>query len=198
MNSISINQDNELIIAIRLNNESASFEELFNKYRPLVNKATQRYHFRFLENEDLVQEARIVCYQASLAYDTTGNVSFGKFFQQSLFNRYCSLLRKESAKKRLGDRYAESFEYLFETQGDSFTKDNFFSPNSLGILITKEMVLSITENMSEFEYTIFNLLAFEHYTPERICLDLNLPRTKVNRAMSRCRTKMVNCFGNKK
>lgn len=196
MKSIQTDQDTLLIQAIRANNESASFKELFDKYRPLVNKATKRYHFRFLETEDLIQEARIVCYQAALSYNISGNVSFGKFFQQSLFNRYCSLLRKESAKKRMGDKYAESFEKILETQGDFSPKEILPFPDSLAIILAKEVVLSMTDGMSEFEYTIFNLLAFEHYTPERICQDLNFSRTKVNRAMSRCRAKLVARFEN--
>ena len=195
MKNVSTDQDNSLISAIKGENESASFKELFDKYRPLVNKAAKRYHFRFQENEDLIQEARIVCYQTALAYDSSTNVSFGKFFQRSLLNRYCSLLRKESAKKRMSDRYAESFDKLLETQGDFVSKSDLPYPNSLAIILSKEIILSMSESRSEMEYSIFNLLVFEHYTPEHICSDLNLSRTRVHRAMSRSRAKLAARFG---
>ncbi|WP_057875990.1 sigma-70 family RNA polymerase sigma factor [Liquorilactobacillus aquaticus] len=194
MNKESSKQDNLLIDAICTRNESASFDKLFHKYYPMVNKVINRYNFRLLETEDLIQEARIVCYRTALAYDVSNNVSFGRFFQQSLLNCFCSLLRRETAKKRRGDIYAESYNQLLETQGESAHETDLLVSSTLAVILAKETILSMAEDMNEFEYSIFNLLVFEQYTPERISSDLHLPIIKVNRSIAQSRNKLSSRF----
>ncbi|KRM00089.1 sigma-70 family RNA polymerase sigma factor [Liquorilactobacillus satsumensis] len=182
-------EDFSLITKIRQSNDSEAFRLLFIKYRPLVINAMQRYHFRFHETDDLLQEARIVCFQAVQAYNQSTSISFGKFYQQSLLNRYCSLLRKETAVKRQGERFAESFENLLETQGDCYSYSiTQVQPEDLAII--QEVIDSLPHILSDFEYHVFSLLYFEHFHPDKISSFLAVPESRIKRAISRCKAKL--------
>ncbi|WP_057895223.1 sigma-70 family RNA polymerase sigma factor [Liquorilactobacillus oeni] len=182
-------EDLSLIDSIRQCNNSESFRTLFIKYRPLVINAIRRYHFRFHETDDLLQEARIVCFQAVNAYNQKTKISFGKFYQQSLLNRYCSLLRKETALKRQGDRFAESFDNILETQGD-YRSRSLVQVHPEDQILIQEVVTSLPKVLSDFEYRVFSLLYFEHFHPEKISFLLGVPETRIKRAISRCKTKL--------
>ncbi|MFT8447216.1 MAG: sigma-70 family RNA polymerase sigma factor [Liquorilactobacillus nagelii] len=183
-------QNQQLIKKIRKYNDSLAFKSLFQKYLPVVCNSITRYHFRFLEIEDLVQEARLVCYQDVLAYKLKSQVSFGKFFQRSLRNHYCSLLRKENASKRQQEKYAESFEEILENRGDYSVSLTSFSYYPLSILIAQEQLQEAIEYLSEMEFEIIYLLMVEHQTPERIAAELEKETIQIKRAISRCHKKI--------
>ncbi|KRM92913.1 sigma-70 family RNA polymerase sigma factor [Liquorilactobacillus cacaonum] len=180
----------EQILNIRNMRSDEDFQKLFFQYRPLVIKSINRYHFRFHEIDDLLQEARIVCYQAVLAYNITGNITFGKFYQQSLQNCFCSLLRKENAIKRQSDRYAESFENVLETQGECYSKTAISNIVPENVILINEAIVQLEYLLSEFEYKVFSLLYFKRKSPEDITKILDAPQNKVNRAVTRCKNKL--------
>ncbi|MDN2453929.1 sigma-70 family RNA polymerase sigma factor [Lactobacillus sp. UCMA15818] len=189
----SLNNNNtiEQILNIRSANSNEDFQKLFLQYRPLVLNSINRYHFRFYEIDDLLQEARIVCYQTVLAYNIGGKITFGKFYQQSLLNCFCSILRKESATKRQADKFAESFENILETQGEYYSKSavSHISPENTTII--NEAINRLPSLLSDFEYHVFSLLYFKYQSPEAIAILLKEPQNKVNRAVNRCKNKLT-------
>ena len=44
-------------------------EKVFNQYFPLVLSICRKYYFRSYDNDDLYQEARIVCFKTINSYD---------------------------------------------------------------------------------------------------------------------------------
>ncbi|EJF02044.1 sigma-70 family RNA polymerase sigma factor [Liquorilactobacillus mali] len=190
-NSLDNKSITEQILSIRNTNDNEDFQKLFLQYRPLVLSSINRYHFRFYEIDDLLQESRIVCYQAVLAYNIDGKITFGKFYQQSLLNCFCSILRKESATKRQADRFAESFENILETQGEYYSKSAISNISPENTVIINEAVNSLPYLLSDFEYHVFSLLYFKHQSPEAIAILLKEPQNKVNRAVNRCKNKLA-------
>ncbi|MFT8558017.1 sigma-70 family RNA polymerase sigma factor [Liquorilactobacillus hordei] len=191
INSLSNDKIIQQILNIRNANSDADFQELFFQYRPLVLSSINRYHFRFYEIDDLLQEARIVCYQAVLAYNIEGKITFGKFYQQSLLNCFCSILRKESATKRKADRFAESFENILETQGEYYSNSAISHISPENTIIINEAINQLPYLLSDFEYHVFSLLYFKHQSPEIIAILLNESQSKINRAVNRCKNKLT-------
>ncbi|MFT9274121.1 MAG: sigma-70 family RNA polymerase sigma factor [Liquorilactobacillus nagelii] len=183
-------ENQQLVQRIKEHKDNHAFKTLFNKYTPVVCGSIARYHFRFFAIEDLLQEARLVCYQAVLAYDLQSPVSFGKYFQKSLQNHYCSLLRKENAAKRQKEKYAESFEETFETTDCSSTSLSSLQDYPLSILIAQEQLVEASKCLSQLEFEILYLLAVEHLTPEEIAADLDKDIIQITRAVSRCHKKI--------
>lgn len=62
-----------------------SLAELFAKYKPLVIRAINSFHFRTLDRDDLLQEAYIICCSTALSYNqTTTKATYGCYFKASL------------------------------------------------------------------------------------------------------------------
>ncbi|WP_281827907.1 RNA polymerase sigma factor [Lactobacillus amylolyticus] len=147
--------DRNWIKKIRLDKDSEAFEKLFNKYLPVALNAANRYHFRFNDRDDLIQEARIVCYKAALSYQLESHIAFGVYFQHSLLNYFCSLLRKENALKRKADKMAESLDV---TSLDSLKKSSFAEPLTVPTALVKIIFKEIMEDphtFSKSEYNVF-------------------------------------------
>ncbi|WP_281165891.1 RNA polymerase sigma factor [Liquorilactobacillus sicerae] len=183
--------DSSLVLKIREENDSDALELLFSKYLPVVNKALGRYHLHFVERADLIQEARIVCYQTTLLYQIGSKASFGAYFQKSLLNRYCSLLRRESALKRRAEINAASFEELNSDGQLCFkTVANYNNNPLFAIVLFKEVLRNLPNVLSKSEYQVFVLLYIDRANVVEISRTLNKSAQQVSRLISSCRKKI--------
>lgn len=152
--------DRNWIKKIRLDKDSEAFEKLFTKYLPVALNAASRYYFRFSDQDDLIQEARIVCYKAALSYQLESHIAFGVYFQRSLLNYFCSLLRKENALKRKADKTAESLdEFSIDDLKKSSPVEPFTAPTILTGIIFKEIIEN-PHTFSKSEYKVFYYFFF--------------------------------------
>ena len=78
---MNLNLDNILLENFKEQPSDDNFNKLFQKYTPLVFKLINSYHFTFYERDDLIQEAKIVCYSSALRYRLPSNITFGYYFQ---------------------------------------------------------------------------------------------------------------------
>ncbi|MGM0238369.1 sigma-70 family RNA polymerase sigma factor [Enterococcus sp. AZ103] len=80
--------------------ESDCFEELFDKYSPVIFRMRTRYYIRDFESDDWLQEGRLALLKAIKTYKEDQGTTFGLYYKTVLENHICSLLRKQEAKKR--------------------------------------------------------------------------------------------------
>ena len=153
--------DQKWIKKIRLGNDSEAFKDLFHKYLPIALNAANHYHFRFSDQDDLIQEARIVCYKAALSYQLESHIAFGVYFQRSLLNHFCSMLRKENALKRKADKLAQS---LDEISIDGLKKISPVEPLAAPAILAELILKEIIEDPNIFsknEYEVFFCFFFQ-------------------------------------
>lgn len=90
--------DNELCILIK-NGSNNAFEELFNRYVPLIKIKMASINFNGLEKEDMLQEGLLGLLKAAQTYDNNSTASFktyaGICIERRLYNLYKSLNRKK-------------------------------------------------------------------------------------------------------
>ncbi|MBR7091545.1 MAG: hypothetical protein IKC79_03760, partial [Clostridia bacterium] len=65
---MSRDTDRMLLLRARAQ-DGASLDELFNRFRPMVNSITRGYFLNDGDHEDLVQEGMIGLHKAILSYD---------------------------------------------------------------------------------------------------------------------------------
>ena len=167
-----------------------NFTRLFAAYRPLVQKVINKFGYSLLDDDDLIQEARIVCYQAARNYNAKRGVSYGVYLNRCLINRYNSLVRFEKAKKRWDEKQTQSLEYLLETNGDGFLK-TYSERGKIESDFWKEFAqLEAPQIFSKLELTVFNLRLLHDYTPREISEILGISIESVYNAIRRYKEKL--------
>ena len=148
-NSLDVNA---LILKVRDKDQQA-FLELLDRYKPLLKSLVSRFESddltRSLE-EDLLQEATVVFYNAILTYDhTQTDVEFGLYARICISNALVSQIRAINRRR---------VEHSAELEGGSFFDDNATNPiedivkqEDLRILYTV-----IKNNLSEYEYLVWH------------------------------------------
>ena len=88
--------DNELIYLIREDNEEA-FDMLFNKYKPLMIKFSNKYKYKY-EMDDMLQECRLGFCKAIETYDETKSVLFSTYLYRCIEKNVLTYLKKMNCK----------------------------------------------------------------------------------------------------
>lgn len=118
------------------NGEENCLEQLFQKYLPFMKGQIRQHRFQLLDDDDLLQESRIVLYTAMCCYDVSKKACFFTYFKRLLKNHYVRLLRHYAAQKRQIDTvcitYAECDIGNVEGYGYAQTLD------PLDVLVVKE------------------------------------------------------------
>lgn len=150
------NQD-LLWIALFKQGKEDIFEQLVEKYTPMMHSYVQRYRIPHMDTEDLIQEFRIVLYSAMTQYDETKHAKFSTFYYRLLYHHVCQLLRYHSAKKRSQSGVLET-EYSIDT-GDIISNyvgvDYEKAIDPLDVLLVKEALTDIYDTFSEKEKRVF-------------------------------------------
>ena len=186
MNSANRKNDiRSLIVAVREGDQDA-FVALLEQYKPLLESSVAKFSSDeafSLYFEDLRQEASLVFYNSILAYDLEQTeVEFGLFAKICIYNALVSVLR--SHKKRSAEQLAQSPEKMQDEQA-------FEDPTSM--MLEQERLKSlyavIRKNLSDFEYTIWQLYMSGRSASEIASL-LSTDKKSVSNAIYRIRRKL--------
>ena len=186
MNSANRKNDiRSLIVAVREGDQDA-FVALLEQYKPLLESSVAKFSSDeafSLYFEDLRQEASLVFYNSILAYDLEQTeVEFGLFAKICIYNALVSVLR--SHKKRSAEQLAQSPEKMQDEQ-------DFEDPTSM--MLEQERLKSlyavIRKNLSDFEYTIWQLYMSGRSASEIASL-LSTDKKSVSNAIYRIRRKL--------
>lgn len=124
-------------------------EQLFQKYLPFIHGQIRQYRFRVLDNDDLLQESRIVLYTAMSSYDVNKKACFFTYFKRLLKNHYSRLLRHYAAQKRYIDTLCVSCEDndILNEQGYGYAQ----VLNPLDVLVVRESFDIAYETLTKSE-----------------------------------------------
>lgn len=183
-----------LLFQLKTFADSLALQLLVKKYQPMILSLIGHFHLQLLDTDDLLQEARIICYQTACSFDPTkANITFGAYFKLSLCNHFRSLLRRENAQKRLLEKQVISLEELLYEKGDilPMTLGDFELRIELELLLQKLPTL-----LTPLEYRVF--CAYLHYQKASLVAQkLELSQSQINNAMQRYHHKLARWYQKK-
>ena len=91
----------EDLIAFAKNGEQEAVEELFRKYRELVNMKVSKYFIIGAEKEDIVQEGLIGLYKAIKNFDATKQSSFKSFANLCIERQLITAIKTSNRQKHI-------------------------------------------------------------------------------------------------
>ena len=144
---------NALILKVREGDQQA-FLELLERYKPLLKSLVSKFASddltRSLE-EDLIQEATLVFYNAILTYDhTQADVEFGLYARICISNALVSQIRAIN-KRRVEHSAVLEGSVLFTDDNNSNPIEDIVKQEDLKILYTV-----IKNNLSNYEYLVWH------------------------------------------
>ncbi|MDT2815631.1 sigma-70 family RNA polymerase sigma factor [Vagococcus carniphilus] len=183
---------NELLLTQAKIGCSDAFEELFQKYVPIVLKQKSAYYLRDYDLDDWLQEGRIVCFQSLQRYNIEQDVTFGLFFKINFKRRVVTLLRHQEAQKRQIYRYTESLESQVDQLGEHFSKcvEDYRAGTSIEYIFIRESLEDFSEQLSKFEIKVYIYLLLGEGL-ESIASILDVSVRKVTNGYSRLRKKVI-------
>ena len=160
--------------------------QVYNQYLPLVRSVCKRYYLHLYDDDDLHQEALIVCYKSLQRYNLDYEISFGAFYKLNLERHFCSLLRHEKSQKRMVDSIATSYEqYLEETANEICDQTTFLS---------KIDFIDTLIQLSTFEKSVLHLHLTTHKNTNEIATELNVKIEKIYCTFYQIKKKLRNKF----
>ncbi|MFC6347448.1 sigma-70 family RNA polymerase sigma factor [Vagococcus carniphilus] len=183
--------ENELLLTQAKIGSSDAFEELFQKYVPIVLRQRSAYYLRDYDLDDWLQEGRIVCFQSLQRYNIKQDVTFGLFFKINFKRRIVTLLRHQEAQKRQIYHYTESLESKVDQLGEIFSKGvvDYRAGTSIDYIFIRESLEDFSEQLSKFEIKVYIYLLLGEGV-ESIANILNVSVVKVTSGYSRLRKKI--------
>lgn len=190
-----MSNQNELLLTQAKIGCSDAFEELFQKYVPIVLKQRSAYYLRDYDLDDWLQEGRIVCFQSLQRYNIKQDVTFGLFFKINFKRRVVTLLRHQEAQKRQIYHYTESLELQVDQLGEFFSKgvEDRRASTSIDYVFIRESLEDFSERLSKFEIKVYIYLLLGE-GPEGIASILNVPVSKVTSGYNRLKKKIKEQF----
>lgn len=179
--------DFELIKLIQQDDEQA-FNILFTRYLPLIKTIVSKHIENLSDFEDMLQEATISFYYATIFYDFHSS-SFKTYFSLCIERSILSSVKKSLAKKRIPKNMVINIDDSEIVSGDE---------NPEHILITKEetdtIFNHINNKLSDFENAVLSsYLKTGSY--EETAMALSVERKSVDNALFRIRKKLE-CINN--
>ena len=151
--------DSELIKRFKEGDEVA-FEQLLQRYKPLISKIARKYYIRGYEIEDFYQIGAMAFYKAALTFEEKENATFYGYVLSCVRNKIVSQCRKHMQKID----YATDYEDLAIVMESS----NIYT-------IEKSETLEAEKNTKLHVYRteLSKLLAKDHFFGplEQICLE---------------------------
>lgn len=136
--------------------DSDTFDQMYRRYYPIVYKFQNKYFLKDFDQEDWLQEGRIIFHRSLEKYEEEHNVSIGHFFKLNFENHIRSLVRKQCAIKRTADMRSVSLDHKLEDQGESFFDYiGTESADALDQMIIREKLEQLPMVLSPFERTTF-------------------------------------------
>lgn len=165
-------------------------------YQPLITATVQKYHLHTYDQDDLYQEAHLVCYKTLKHYDPKNSsvATYGTYLKHSLNNHFCSLLRKQQAQKRKINLECISFDKIGEFY--SMITNQLIDLSNLpsDYLLLTETFDEALAACSTLERSIMKKLLLHHLDIQTTAKHLALPENTVRCAYFRCRRKLKNAL----
>lgn len=146
----------DLICRFRAGGENAenAFDELLARYQPLIESLVTKFSSEDrveMSREDLRQEAAVAFYRSVTSYDLEQNdVEFGLYAKICISN---SLVSKLRAKRYAVEELCEQMSQGSEAEAES--------EDPVASILEEERIAAllavIRENLSDFEYRVWNL-----------------------------------------
>lgn len=189
--------DRMLLLRARAQDNN-SLEELFNRYRPLINAIARGYFLTDGDHDDLMQEGMIGLHKAILSYDINSNASFSTFAHLCITRQVQSAVRRST---KCNNTFLNNFLSIDPTGRVRLSKDDEKSimyltsdtPSPEDIVLLSEATSaldnSIREKLSALEYNVFNLY-LQGYSYKDIASKLDKDIKAVGNAVERIRNKL--------
>ena len=192
-------EENELVTFAK-NGESEALEELFKKYKELVNMKVSKYFIIGAEREDIVQEGMIGLYKAIQNYDCDKQSSFKSFANLCIERQLITAIKTSNRQKHTPLNSSVSLNTTaYENDGENSSEliEMFNSNTAEDPLDTitkkeyyREVEIKIDKNLSTFEKQVLsNMLKGESYV--KIAEKLEAPVKSVDNAIQRIRKKAI-------
>lgn len=168
------------------NGKSDSFLVLVNLFRNRITSISCSFGLTETEREDLVQEGYIALYKAALTYDSSKGASFQTYVTVCAKRRMINWIEQNINKV--------SFSLPLSSFDDSELDKLAVSSDCLeDDVILKAQVADLTalanKMLSDNEKNVFDLYIKE-YSPNEICMALNMTKKSYDNALYRIRSKL--------
>lgn len=199
MNYDGIN-DYELLMGVSEDEEYTS--ALFKKYQPLIVGMAKRIYYSNqnlgFDLNDLIQEGMIGFSVAINTFNNQKNTMFYTYAKTCIERKFISILKSANRFKYqpLNDSYfvenftSDKLEFLFE---DRISNPEFKLIDSEN---TKEIVLGIKDELTNFESAVFEL-KINGFTYKEISEILNKDKKAIDNAITRIKTKVTKYINKK-
>lgn len=189
--------DRMLLLRARAQDNN-SLEELFSRYRPMVNAIARGYFLTDGDHDDLMQEGMIGLHKAILSYDINANTTFSTFAHLCITRQVQNAVRRST---KCNNSFLHNFFSIDPTGRVRLSKDDEDgmiyltsdapSPEEIVILseATSTLDNSIREKLSTLEYNVFNLY-LQGFSYKDIASKLDKDTKAVGNAIERIRTKL--------
>ncbi|WP_314065060.1 sigma-70 family RNA polymerase sigma factor [uncultured Vagococcus sp.] len=167
---------------------SDMFKLEFERCRRIVFSLMRCYHLNGYDQDDWLQEARLVYWKSRENFDKSQGKSLLVFFSINFKHHVISLFRSQMAMKRNGGLDNVSLEELNERIGDRVIKGEVTQDFIDGIVL-RDLLKDYSKRLSKFELIVWlNLLLGK--SAEEISEVAELTVTQVNNAIDRVKRKI--------
>lgn len=187
------NLTDEELIAKCKSGDAVGIEEIFSRYKFLLEKISRSYFLLGSDKEDLLQEAMIGLYKAILSFDKNQNASFKTFAILCIRRNILSAIKKSNSQKNktlneclsLSDLTGDEEEnFLFLPSDSRLTDENIIEKEKL-----QEIKEQIIKTLSKLELKILNLY-LKGFSYEDMSKNLKITHKSVDNALSRIKKKL--------
>lgn len=184
---------NEQLVVLANQGNEESFRVLLDRLGDVITSSVTLYLDRFVESEDMFQEAHLAFLNAVRHYDPERNASFRTFAAVCINNRLLNFIKSKSSKiivSQVG--FADIDDSCHEISDASET------PGPEDVIIDRERFNQtgrmIKELLSPLEYDVL-MQILEGKSYEETAKELELNVKSVDNAMQRVRKKLKNILG---
>lgn len=203
MNNIS---DNELFLLALEENEEAK-NALYEKYKYIIDIIITKYskiaYQVGIERKDLYSEGLLGFSDALVCYNQDKPASIATFITLCVERRILRQVRKAGREKNKVNIEAFSLDYIYEKFGipliEVISDDNKYDPLSNITLEEsyQELLKNIKEELSDFEYSVFSLMA-NGFDYNQIADILDKSPKQVDNTIQRLKVKVKKILENRK
>lgn len=169
---------------------SDAFEQEFDQCRGIVYSVMRRYQLNGYDQDDWLQEGRLIYWKSRECFDESQGISLMGFFSINFRRHVISLFRSQMAQKRNYGIRTVSLEEVTERVGDASLKTmSFHEATGVDGVVLRDLLKSFTQMLSEFELIVWlNLLLGK--SPEEISEEEKITVEKVDHAIDRVKRKI--------
>jgi len=192
--------EDEELIAFAKSGEQEALEQLFRKYKELVNMKVSKYFIIGAEKEDIVQEGLIGLYKAIKGFDKEKQNSFKSFANLCIERQLITAIKTSNRQKHIPLNSSVSLNTsLYENDNDDNNElieivNSNAGEDPLDTITKKEYYktigIKIDENLSDFEKQVLGKYAGgQSYV--QIAEELSAPVKSIDNAIQRIRKKAI-------